>query len=304
MLHFFRKQTAAGQVDWSGVMFRCRMLRNEDSSEVLRTMVMGFSDYVVKLDIDEAGYRHKFMLDGVDYLLSAGIFDDQEMIGVTMNGVGHWNGLKTVYDAGTVVIPSQRRKGASTKMFDFMMPRLADRGLENYLLEVICDNEPALKLYRNFGFRKSRKLGVFYKEKGSGEVTAVNAFKFLTVDLKLIKTSGIFDDRGLAWQNSNKWIERTVGTEYKLEYIGAFSQNELVGFGIISPNSGKVLRVAVVEENRGMGIGRHIVRELARFTTKPSVFLNIDLEDQGTVGFLESIGCEKKIEQFEMEYRF
>jgi len=282
----------------------CRMLTEDDSAAVLKTMVAGFSDYIIKIDIDEDGYRQKFALDGVEYKSSVGIFDNGALIGVTMNGVDDWLGKRTVYDAGTVVLSEHRNKGASTRMFEYQLPKLADLGFESYLLEVICDNEPALRLYNNFGFETKRELGVFYKKNEYRELPLRAGFAFKKIALQDVETSNLYDDTGIAWQNSIGWIRRSEDTNYGLVYIGLFCGEDLIGIGIVSPRSGKVLRVHVSEGNRRNGFGTSIVNELQKYTPKPLVFLNQDLANSEVLSFLQSNECVKKVGQFEMELEF
>lgn len=294
----------AWQADQKGMKTHCRMLTEDDSAAVLKTMVAGFSDYIIKIDIDEDGYRQKFALDGVEYSSSVGIFDNDRLIGVTMNGVDKWLGKKTVYDAGTVVLSEHRNKGASTRMFEYQLPKLSEMGFETYLLEVICDNEPALRLYNNFGFQTKRELGVFYKENEFRQIPLPAGYAFKKIALQDVETSNLYDDTGIAWQNSISWIRRSENTNYGLVYIGLIRGEELMGIGIVSPRSGKVLRVHVSEGNRRKGFGTLIVNELQKFTAKPLVFLNQDLADADMLSFLESNECVNKVGQFEMELEF
>ena len=83
------------------------------------------------------------------------------MVGYTLNGFGLWNGKQTAYDAGTGVIPGFRNQGIGKNMFEFLLPKLREIGIEQMLLEVIEKNENALKLYQNLGFENSRKLAFF-----------------------------------------------------------------------------------------------------------------------------------------------
>ena len=277
------------------------MLNPGDTAAVLRTMVAGFSDYLIKLDIDEDGYRHKFALDGVEYDVSVGVFEKGELIGVTMNCIGEWRGKRTVYDAGTVVLPSHRRKGASKRMFEHLLPNLSEMGFDNYLLEVMSNNEPAVRLYESFGFRRTRRLGVFYRDRHGNHSEKDKRVEIRHVSYEEIATSELVGDEGLAWQNKNVWISRSEKINYGLRYVGLFNSGSLIGLGIVSPKSGKVLRVCISDNFRRSGFGTLILNQLEKLTPKPLIFLNIDLEDQEAVRFLESANCVKKIEQFEME---
>lgn len=285
-------------------MFECRMLTNDDFTDVVKTMQSGFSDYFIDINIDAKGYRRKFALEGVDLAHSGAVFDDGKMIGVTVNGVSDWHGAKTVYDAGTAVIPEYRGKGASTRMFECMLPELKNRGFERYLLEVIVENEPALGLYQKLGFARCRELGVYKLKKPSDVAPDYADPQIRTLNLNEIIDSELFSDSGLTWQNSNDWMRRAESIGYRVDIVGAEIDGEVAGIGAVSPSSGKVQRIAVDEKHRGNGIGRRILKELANRSEKDLMIVNVDLVEKDAIGFLSACGCEKTIEQFEMELAF
>lgn len=278
-----------------------RMLSEKDLPSVLTTMVAGFSDYMIPIEIDESGYKHKFALDGVDLGHSVGGWVDGDLVGLTMNGVGDWAGRRTAYDAGTVVLSDYRSKGVSSAMFDLLLPSLADMGIESYLLEVIDENEPAVRLYRKFGFRTLRELGVFYKKNVYDNLPVPRNIALESIKYRDIAHSELLSDQGLAWQNSKEWLERSEAINYGLKYKGLFVDNEIKGFGIVSPRSGKVLRVVVDPGHLRKGFGRLLVNEIQKDTKKDLIFLNVDLGDSLAVSFLEACGAICKIKQFEME---
>ena len=96
-----------------------------------------------------------------DLEISAGAFDDGKMIGFYMNGVGSWQGKQTAYDAGTGVISEYRGGSVAKELFAFMVPRLKEVGIAQYLLEVLSENDRAVALYRKLGFVETRVLAVF-----------------------------------------------------------------------------------------------------------------------------------------------
>lgn len=286
------------------VAAECRMLTESDFPEVVVTMQRGFSDYFVKIEIDEQGYRNKFALEGVELRNSAGAFLDGKMIGVTVNGADIWHGQKTVYDAGTAVVPEYRGNHVSTRMFEMMLPELKRMGFEKYVLEVIIQNEKAIRLYEKFGFSIKRRLGVFASKGNPAGHSLPGYLEFRRIDFLPFADHKLFTDTGLAWQNSNDWLRRADSHGYQMIIFGVFRQTELVGLGAVSPSSGKVQRVAVDRNWSGKGIGRSILSKLAGAIEKPLVVVNLDTDSLDSIGFLEACGFEKTVEQFEMELGF
>ena len=116
--------------------------------------------------MSEEQFEQRVKRDGVDLELSAGAFDGERMIGFYMNGRGIWQGKLTAYDAGTGVVPDHRRRGVAEELFEFMVPRLKEFGITQYLLEVMTSNERAVALYRKLGFEEVRTLAVLRLERG------------------------------------------------------------------------------------------------------------------------------------------
>ena len=114
-----------------------RLLTRTDSHSLYECFLDAFSDYQVSLQMSEEQFEQRVKRDGVELELSAGAFEGERMIGFYMNGRGTWHGKETAYDAGTGVIPSHRRQGVAQELFDFLVPRLKERGVTQYLLEVI-----------------------------------------------------------------------------------------------------------------------------------------------------------------------
>jgi ribosomal protein S18 acetylase RimI-like enzyme len=111
--------------------------------------------------ISREQFEQRLERDGVRLEASAGAFDRSQMVGFYMNAFGEWQRKRTAYDAGTGVVPAYRRQGVAEELFAFMVPRLKEVSVEQYLLEVLTDNHRAVELYRKLGFAETRRLAVF-----------------------------------------------------------------------------------------------------------------------------------------------
>src|SRR5262245_23907818 len=146
------------QVSNKTAPLECRFLTKEDSETVHAKLIEAFADYYVPFELTQRQFRNHLLMNAVDLDRSVGCFDDNEMVGFTLNGFGQWNGIPTVYDAGTGVVPKYRRRGVSESMFKMMMPVFKEEGIQQCLLEVIVQNTAALNLYKKLGFEIQREL--------------------------------------------------------------------------------------------------------------------------------------------------
>jgi len=196
-----------------------RFLTAADFHQLYECFLDAFSDYQISLQMTEEQFEQRVQRDGVELELSAGAFDGERMIGFYMNGRGMWHGQETAYDAGTGVVLDHRRRGVAIELFDFMVPRLKERGIEQYLLEVLTGNERAVRLYRKLGFEEVRTLvGVRSNEvmKTLAHVEGVTIRHMEEPDWDVFCA---YWDGEPSWQNSKDAVERIRN---QCEIAGAF----------------------------------------------------------------------------------
>ena len=211
----------------------CRFLSARQFTAIHKTFLEGFADYIIKFELSERQFQNHITLNAVDLNRSAGCFDADRPIGVSLNGFGDWEGKATVYDAGTTVIPKYRRRGASRAMFDWMIPMFADEGYKQFLLEVITQNDPAVRLYEQLGFRRTRELLLLEAD----PTVSLDRSSPAEVDIREIHRHedipfALFWDGKPSWQNSLDAIERSIQMK---RLLGAFIGNG--GFNIAFDNS-------------------------------------------------------------------
>lgn len=272
-----------------------RFLTTADFHSLYECFLEAFSDYQVSLQMSEEQFEQRVKRDGVELELSAGAFDGERMIGFYMNGRGLWCGKETAYDAGTGVIPSHRRRGVAEDLFNFLEPQLKERGITQYLLEVLISNERAVSLYRKLGFVEVRKLAVLRASepvKTLGEVEGVSLRRLEEPEWDVFCA---YWDGEPSWQNSKDSVKRA---REQCEIVGAFVDEMCVGYGIVFKPSGILMQLAVAQEFRRRGIGRRILATLSGNEILKTN--NVDEELQGTLAFYEACGFEVGMRQFEM----
>lgn len=272
-----------------------RLLTTADFHSLYECFLEAFSDYQISLQMTEEQFEQRVKRDGVELELSAGAFDNKRMIGFYMNGRGMWHGQATAYDAGTGVVPDYRRRGVAIDLFEFIAPRLKERAIKQYLLEVITSNERAVALYHKLGFEETRTLAALRSNeavKTAGDVEGVSIRQMDEPDW------GVFCaywDGEPSWQNSMDAVERSRN---QCEIVGAFVDETCVGYGIVFKPSGILMQLAVAQEFRRRGIGRRILAALSG--EKILKTNNVDEELKGTLEFYKACGFEIGLRQFEM----
>jgi len=280
--------------------FECRFLDESYFELLLEKFLTAFSDYAHRFDFDSARFRNHINLNAIDLDRSVGCFEGGEMVGFSLNGFGIWEGKRTVYDAGTGVIPEMRRRGASEAMFDLMIPAFRANGLEQFLLEVITENQPAVNLYKKLGFQIQREL-LFLEAPSElapdpetnrdAEVRRISAHELVSM------TAGW--DGKPSWQNSNEAVKRSEALK---TILGAFLEGELTGYVVFSTGLGRISQFFVHRSYRQKGIGSRLLGEMESMTKEGARMqvINIDKDLTGSVRFFENRGFKQVLSQFEM----
>lgn len=276
-------------------MIAHRLLNANDLISLYECFLKAFSDYQVDMQMSEQQFAQRLLRDGVQLEISAGAFDDEKMIGFYMNGLGVWQGQQTAYDAGTGVIPEYRRRGVGKELFAFLVPRLKEVSVSQYLLEVLSANERAVKLYRKLGFVDTRVLAVLRAENELETHKDSSGVLIRPVEQPDWQLFESFWDGYPSWQNSTAAVKRVT---QERTMLGAFAAEKCVGYGVVFRPAGTLMQLAVAPEYRRRGIGRAL---LAALTTAESLKVNnVDERLQGTLKFFEANGFKVTMTQFEM----
>jgi ribosomal protein S18 acetylase RimI-like enzyme len=276
-------------------MLSYRLLTAADFSTLYECFLVAFSDYLVDMQMSEQEFAQRLARDGVQLEMSAAAFDGESMVAFYMNGYGEWQGKQTAYDAGTGVIPHYRSRGVAKGLFAFVVSRLKERSVSQYLLEVLTTNERAVALYRKLGFVEIRRLAVLRSQKALeplDDLAGVEISPIEEPDWKLFQT---FWDGYPSWQNSIAAVERVPN---KRVITVAYVDGRCVGYGIVFSPAANLMQLAVAPAYRRKGIGSRILRALSGAETLK--VNNIDEELKGTLAFFEANGFKVVLEQFEM----
>jgi len=245
-----------------------------------------FADYEVQIN------RTQFMAlikrRGFDPDVSFAAFEGKDnIIAFTLNGTGTFNGIPTAYDTGTGTVKEHRGKGLATRIFEYSIPFLKERKLQQYLLEVLQHNTGAVSVYRKLGFEVTREFNYFV-QKSTGVIPGPyidgTPFSVRQTDPVAAAATEEFADFAPSWQNSY-----------------AYEEDKMLGYIIIEPASGDIPQFAVAREWRRNGIGSLLLREALRLNQSEIVkIVNADIQCESITGFLKSKNIQVTGKQYEM----
>lgn len=271
--------------------------------QIHKTFQEAFSDYAVDMSsVTEERLHVRCVKNGVDWESSVGAFDGERMVGFTLISIDEWQGGLGAFDAATGIVAEHRGQGLAKAMFEHALPGLEERGVRTFVLEVLKNNEPAIRAYRKAGFEISRELNGFRQKitdiAGWGDDP--HPLPIHSVDREVAAGLADHSDWTPSWENSFNGIARIPDD---LIALGAFDGDQCIGAAVYSPMLDWVLTLVVAQSHRRRGVGTALIRRLAEALPE-SVdalrLINVDGSDEGMLRFLTGLGFEPLVDQYEM----
>lgn len=273
-----------------------------DTAQLTRTWREAFADYLVDMSyMTDERIRIRAAKNAVDLDVSPGAFEGQRMVGFTLVGVDNCMGAPAAFDAATGIVPTARGAGLAGRMLDWTRPKLRDLGVERFYLEVIQDNEPAIRAYRKAGFEITRQLRCFQVPvaplRGSD---GDGPLPLRPIDRATVADFAEEVDWVPSWENSFAAIARI---DDHLLVLGAFDGDTCVGEAVYSPHFNWVMSLVVSRIYRHRGIGSALLREVGRHVpaeVESLKVLNVDAGDSAMLQLLAAEGAVPYVDQYEM----
>ena len=276
-----------------------KSLEKTDFETIFKAFSQAFADYDIQLNAQEL--KTMWKRRGFNPDLSFAAFDNDHIVAFTLNGIGDFNGVKMAYDTGTGTLKEYRGQGLATKIFEYSIPFLKEANINHYLLEVLQHNTTAVSVYRKIGFEVTREFNYFLWQNDaiSSEIKSTKTPCVVErFDIEKHPCVSDFWDFYPSWQNSFESIRRTSEDFINL---GAFVDQNLVGYCIFEPGSGDVTQLAVDKPFRRKGIASLLLHEASKFNKiGKTKLLNTDISCNSIVEFLKAKNIEISGKQFEM----
>ncbi|WP_312651643.1 GNAT family N-acetyltransferase [Aminipila sp.] len=261
-----------------------------------KAFLEAFSDYQVKIDLPFWKFEQMLQRKGFNPKMSIGAFENDRLVGFVLNGFRMWNGKETVYDIGTGIIGEYRRQGLTSDMLLHIKKLLKGKRVEQYLLEVLKENQAAIQLYQKQGFTVEREFSCFQLDKAEFmSTTTCKVEKTAQLDLDQLKE---FWDFKPSWQNL---IESICAIPEAFSYLVARVDETIAGYGVIDKRTGDIPQIAVNRDYRGRGIAGSILTKLLENTASENIsVINVEAESKSVEKFLKKAGFEFEVGQYEM----
>ena len=161
---------------------------------------LSFSDYIVPVQLTINQLEQKIKADRINLKFSVGAFLNDDLVGFILNGIEVISNKKIAYNAGTGVIPSQRGKKISEKLYIYNLNVFGENSIKKIELEVITSNHFAINLYKKMGFIIEKTYNCYEGNVLKKETNSNCEIREIHLDQIVSNTSWIAYSP--SWQNS------------------------------------------------------------------------------------------------------
>jgi len=167
--------------------------------DLVELMNLSFDEYIVPIHLDSSQFENMLHKDDIDLQASHVLLVEGEPAGIAL--IARRNETSRLAAMG--LKKDLRGQGLGKQFMEKLIQDARDRQDREMVLEVIEQNEPAVRLYQGYGFETMRRLiGLVYQDAKQGAKS-----DFQEVDLQkmghLISEFGLSD---LPWQLSGETI--------------------------------------------------------------------------------------------------
>jgi ribosomal protein S18 acetylase RimI-like enzyme len=189
--------------------YQTRPLKVLSMPEAADLFNRSFDGYFVPVQFTESAFLTFVQRDGIDFHASQVLVIGDKLAGlalITCRGNASRMG-------GFGIIREFRGQGAGSWLVKRLLEEARLRGESQMFLEVITQNEAAIRLYEGHGFTKVRKLLGFKAERPTGKADAdLQACEQVLV-LDMIRAYGLPD---LPWQLDSETLQSVISYGYRL----------------------------------------------------------------------------------------
>lgn len=192
-------------------------------SSIFAAFIIGFSDYMIKLNITQDIFTDRFFGPEGNSLMNSFIALDGNMpIGLILGGKKLYEGIRTMHCGTLAIHPDYRGKGISQKLMLLHQEDATINKCQQLFLEVLSGNKRAINFYKKQGYEKIYDLNYFALpdlstlEKYEIENICIKNINFesfqIIADIKEVHTN---------WQNHRDYLAKCQN----LFYFAAFKIN-------------------------------------------------------------------------------
>ncbi|WP_295810646.1 GNAT family N-acetyltransferase [uncultured Nitratireductor sp.] len=262
-------------------------------AELREAMVDAFSDYQIPLTLSQPAFDLMMKQRGLDRRHSRVAIVDGRVAAIWLMSLRD----ERAYLISSGTRPTFRGRGLAKTLAQNCIAALADIGVRSIQLEVLRDNEKAIRLYQSIGMQLRRRLDCYTVTARSG---VRNDADMSSVPWQLIETEvANIRDWEPTWQNSDASMRAIAGV---LHCVALRDQHGLSGYVIAETTTATLHQLAVRQDMRRRGVGRALIGTLLSRLNAPVLrLLNVQSDDQSFRGLMQCLDASETAGQYELK---
>ncbi len=240
---------------------------NYPLADLVKLLNRSFEAYFVPIEFSPVTFLNMLHKDGIDLTTSRVLLADEQPCGIAL--IARREALHASRLAAMGIARELRGKGAGSWFMEVLIHEARQRNDHEMVLEVIEQNEPAVKLYRKAGFRAVRRLVGFIRTEARENGSCV-LYKIELREMgRLVSQYGLPD---LPWQLSGESIAQLNPPACAYRKGPAY-----IAVSNIEAEQVVIWSLLVEQEMRGYGLGADLLRSvIANFAGRtwhvPAIF--------------------------------
>lgn len=264
-------------------------LHPSNFDEIIECFLASFEGYFVTMPTDKNFYKERWKAAKLDYHLSYGMYDRSTLVGFILHAVDTRNNEKIAYNTGTGVIPAYRGKRIVKEIYKVALPELKQKGFTKSILEVIKENEKAIKAYEGVGFSICKNYKCF-----SGKIQLPTKLEVETkqIPIQEINWEQLPHQKNYSWDNQKESI---LEGNYIFHQVGINAKP--LAYFIMHKTSNYIAQCDVFAPNTDWNILFTGIKN----STETMRINNVDEQLAEKINAFQSFGLKNSVDQFEME---
>lgn len=219
--------------------------RAPDTATAFSVMKEGFSDYMIPLGLSLEVFEERILKRDWNQLEHSFIaYHGERPVAIWLNGLKNIKKQSVMRCGGLAVDPQYRRLGIAKALYEAQLSYAKSLNVDCLMLEVIQGNEPAIALYKSFGYHTVSELGYFLKEEPAQDEPLVE------IDQVAFERRYIQQGEYI-WQQDHTVMKQKEAHYYELDGAFIATANESI-FAILTDEE-EVARVATEATRRLAG---------------------------------------------------
>ena len=269
-----------------------RHLGNTDFNEVMECFLLSFEGYFVKMPTDYNYYKQRWKAAKVNFELSYGMFDNDKLVGFIIHAIDKRGDDLVAFNTGTGVIPEYRGKRIVSAIYEYAISDLMKNEVSKSVLEVIIENEKAVKTYKGIGFEICKIFKCF-----SGELnTSKSEVEITEVSFNEVQWDKIPNQNNYSWDFNYKSLK---GGNSK--YFNVIKNGAVESFFAINLDNGTINQLEVFTTEKG---NWECLFSAIQSISKQVRIINVDDTLKAKLTAIENSGLKNTLNQYEMELFF